>query len=419
MSLMWKSITDFTKECKKNNSLLGYDKFALYLIDISNFRVYNYKFGYKNGDILLKKILVSLDDELGTSCQVIKVAGDKFAIVSPFSRKDDINVIIKKIFWFFDFFAHIYNIKFKTDINMGISVYPYDGSDFDGILICSEMALKFAKKQVKNKYKFFDHDLCENLLEKEKIVDEITEAVENNEFELYYQPQVDISVKNVYGVEALLRWRHPKKGIIGPNYFIDIIEKNGMITKVGKFVIEQAFERLKKFNDMGYKNLTMSINISESQLCENSFLKFVEKSIESTKINPQYIIFEIVERTILNDKVISILNGLRDMGIKIYIDDFGTMYSSLNYLYKIPLDGIKLDKSFVDKIYESKRDFIITKNIIGLAEDLNLDVVAEGVEYKEQILCLNDMNCNKIQGFIFSKPVDGNSVTDFFNKFKM
>ncbi|PJI08985.1 MULTISPECIES: putative bifunctional diguanylate cyclase/phosphodiesterase [Clostridium] len=416
---MWKSITDFTKEYKRNNSLLGYDKFAVYLIDISNFRVYNYKFGYKNGDILLRKILVSLDDELGDSCQVIKMDGDKFAVVSPFSQKDDIIATIKKIFWFFDFFTHIYNIKFKTDINMGISMYPHDGSDFDGILICSEMALKFAKMEEKTNYKFFDHDICDKLLKSEKIIDEITEAVENNEFELYYQPQVDINIKNVYGVEALLRWRHPKKGIIGPNYFIDVIEKNGMITRVGKFVIKQAFERLKKFNDMGYKNLSMSINISESQLCENSFLEFVEKAISSTEIDPQYVIFEIVERSILNDKVINILNGLRDIGIKIYIDDFGTMYSSLNYLYSIPLDGIKLDKSFIDKIYESKRDFIITKNIINLAEDLNLDVVAEGVEYKEQISCLNNMNCNKIQGFIFSKPVDENSVTDFFVKFKM
>ncbi|AAK80960.1 diguanylate cyclase (GGDEF)-like protein [Clostridium acetobutylicum] len=416
---MWRDIINFTEKCKKDKLLLSDNKFALYLIDISKFRVYNYKYGYENGDRLLREISINLKNNLEDSCQATRIRGDKFVVLFPFKERREFKIMAQSIVEFFHSYAIKYHTSFRVDINMGVSLYPYNGDNVESVLSCAEVALSIAKNSEKSCYEVFDYKSCEKLFKDERILHDISHALQNKEFELYYQPQVDTNNKDIYGLEALLRWRHPQKGILGPNYFIAMVERNGMINSIGKFVIKEALAELRRFNDMGYEKLSMSINIAESQLCEESFVSFVKETVENEGVNSRNIIFEIIERTALSEKVLCVLNQLRELGIRIYIDDFGTMYSSLNYLYNIPLDGIKLDKSFVDKLYSSNRNLIVTRNIINLARDLDIDIIAEGVEYREQLKCLNSMNCSKIQGFIFSKPVDSNSVMDFFRNFKI
>ncbi|WP_250930877.1 putative bifunctional diguanylate cyclase/phosphodiesterase [Clostridium felsineum] len=419
VSFMWRDVIEFTDKCKNGKLLQRSNKFALYLIDISKFKIYNYKFGYQKGDKLLEEISDNLQEYLKDICEVKRISGDKFVSLFPFNERKEFKAIAESIVKFFDSYSIKYHTGFKIGMNMGIALYPYDSNNIQNVLSCAEVALSFSKRSEKNSYEIFDYKSSEKLFRDEKMLHEISHAIENSEFELYYQPQVDTDQMGIYGLEALLRWRHPQKGMLGPNYFINMIEKNGMINSIGRFVITEALSELKRFNDMGYDKLSMSINIAESQLWEASFVGFVEEVIRSKNVNPRYIIFEVVERTVLSDKVLRVLSELRTLGIRIYIDDFGTMYSSLNYLYNIPLDGIKLDKSFVDKMYNSKRDLMITKNIINLAKDLEIDIIAEGVEHKEQLNCLSSMNCSKIQGFIFSKPVNSRNVLNFFDNFKM
>jgi EAL domain-containing protein (putative c-di-GMP-specific phosphodiesterase class I) len=316
----------------------------------------------------------------------------------------------------------IFNIPFilkdktiKISINIGISICPDDSSQVDSVLKYGEIALNYAKRTTKSKYEFFNSDMYESVIKKQIIQIDIFNAIHNNEFILYYQPQFDMETRTVYGMEALLRWRHPELGVLSPAYFIDILEQNEMINEVGKFVLAEACNEIKKWHQRGYDDLSISVNISEMQLQDPSFFNFVQDLLEKTKLEPKYLHFEITERILIHpvEKILNVLSRLRNIGIKIFIDDFGTKYSSLNYLYNLPTDGIKIDKSFIDKIQNSERNFIIIKNIIQLAYELNLEVVAEGVERAEQLNCLVDINCNRIQGFIFGKPVSSDHFIDF------
>ena len=243
-------------------------------------------------------------------------------------------------------------------------------------------------------------------------------ALKNNEFVLYYQPQIDISTMKTYGVEALIRWNHPKKGILSPVHFIDIAEQNGMINEIGKFVIYKACSEIKKCHDLGYPDLYMSINICPRQLEDIFFITFLQTTLKKIHISPEYLIFEITEGQYLNhdEHTLDNISKLKDIGIKIYIDDFGMKYSSLSWLRQFSINGIKIDKSFIDEIHSSRKDFIITESIVNLANALNIEVIAEGVEKKEQLDCLRKMNCNKIQGFIFSKPVSMDKLISTLDK---
>lgn len=247
----------------------------------------------------------------------------------------------------------------------------------------------------------------------------LMEAVTKNEFILYYQPQVNINSNKIYGIEALIRWKHPKLGIVSPAYFIDDIENNGMIKSVGKFVLVEACMELLRLKKEGLNELVMSINVSVNQLEDKLFLPFFEKTLEYMKIEGKDINIEITERILLNpsETVLNTLIAIRKKGIKIFIDDFGTGYSSLNYLFNFPIDGIKIDKTFVKDIIHNNRKLIVLKNIIKLCNELELLIIVEGVEEKEQLNCLKKLNCEIIQGYIFSKPVDDNEITDTINKF--
>lgn len=259
------------------------------------------------------------------------------------------------------------------------------------------------------------------VLRKEKTGDEMHTALKKNEFVVYYQPQVDINTMKIYGLEALVRWDHPERGVLIPLHFMDTVEKSGMINELGKFVLYEACSEIRRCHERGHPSLIISVNICPSQFEDNSFLPFLQKTLERTKVSPKCLIFEITERQRLipNECTLDIILKLRNMGIKVFVDDFGTKYSSLDYLRQFVIDGIKIDKSFIDEIDSSEKDMIITKNIVNLAHELNLEVVAEGVEREEQLYSLRKINCNKVQGFIFSKPVSSdklNSILDRFNK---
>jgi EAL domain-containing protein (putative c-di-GMP-specific phosphodiesterase class I) len=298
-------------------------------------------------------------------------------------------------------------------LNIGISVCTDDVSNSHRIMKNADIALINAKKLGKNQYELYDGEMNAEIVERVKIENDLARAIANKEFILYYQPQVDISRMKICGLEALIRWNH-NGSIRLPSYFIDIAEQNGMINEIGKFVLYEAFMQIKKCDDLGYKQLYMSVNISEKQLRQNSFLDFVNYALKSTGIRSNRICFEITERILIDisEKILNVLFKIKDMGIKIFIDDFGTKYSSLNYLKDLPIDGIKIDKSFVYNIQSDGKSRVILKNIVNLAKDLNIEVIAEGVETDGQLRFLESIECSRVQGYVFSRPINSEKLIE-------
>lgn len=259
-----------------------------------------------------------------------------------------------------------------------------------------------------------------NMLNENVTFYDLKEAFKNKEFILYYQPQINIKKMKVCGVEALLRWKSKKFGAVLPPYFINTLEKTEKIKEIGRFVFEEACKELNMLKNLGYSNLNMAVNISGKQLEDESFLNFVESVVKDKKVRTDYLSFELTERILISPTkpVVQSFNGIRNLGIKIYIDDYGIKNSSLDYLRQFAFDGIKIDKSFVSGITNSKKELIIAKNIVDLANELGIDSIAEGVEKEEQAKCLRSLGCKKVQGFFFARPMDSKNLLEFLKNFE-
>ncbi len=395
--------------------------FAACLLDISDFKTYNYLFGYKFGNKILNEVLNKVQECVSDFGCAYSVRGDVLLIVLyKENYKGKITAIVEKILELFDKKFEIDSQKLKISANIGISMYPSDSKEVESVLKYAEIALNYSKGICKEGYKFFQLEMHKNIFEKERVKSDLQNAIYNKEFVLYYQPQVDIRTMNIYGAEALIRWNHPKYGLVSPQSFISTIEQNGMINEIGKFVFFEACRQVKEWNDMGYSDLNISINISEKQMEDDKLLDFISGVLKETGIKANNINIEITERMFIGivDKNLKMFRALKEMGFKIFIDDFGIEYSSLSYLYSFPVDGIKIDKAFIDGIGESEKKRVITKTILKLARELNLDVVAEGVEKIEQLEWLLTSSCYKIQGYIFEKAVSNKKFINYLKNFK-
>lgn len=396
-------------------------KISLFFIDIDNFLKINQTYGHDFGDMVLKATADRLKCSMQKQQILGRIGSDEFALLMVNCENiDEVKSKSEQLAKLFDAAIEIDNNKIFITISMGVFMFPDYGETPEEIFKKTEIALRNAKNLGKNRCVFFNENMKIELTEKMKIENDLVKAVEsNNEFILHYQPLINIDSMEIYGVEALLRWKHPQMGLLTPIHFIDIIEQNGMINKIGKIVLNEACNEIKRLHSLGYGNLCMSVNISENQLEDDSFLDIVKNILENTKIETKYLCLEITERVLINPtkKIIDSFIKLRNMGIKIFIDDFGTKYSSLNYLKNLPVDGIKIDKSFIDEIDSSEKDIIIIKSIVNLAHELNLDVIAEGVERHKQLSCLKNIRCNKIQGYFYSKPVSSGKLECFLDKF--
>jgi diguanylate cyclase (GGDEF)-like protein len=398
-----------------------YGDFAVCLLDISNFKTYNYLFGYKFGNEVLNEVLNEVQvcvNDFGSAYSLR--ANILLIILYKENYKNKITAIVEKILELFNKKIEIDNQKLKISVNIGISLYPSDSKEVENVLKYAEIALNYSKDICKERYKFFQLEMHKNIIEKEKIKSDLQKAICNKEFILYYQPQVDVRTMSIYGAEALVRWNHPKYGIVSPQNFINVIEQNGMINEIGKFVFFEACRQLKEWNELGYNDLNISINISEKQMEDDNLLDFIDGVLKETGVKAKYINIEITERMFISfiDRNLKMLRALKKRGLRIFIDDFGIKYSSLSYLFLFPVDGIKIDKVFIDGIGESEKKSIITRNIVKLANELKLDVIAEGVEKIEQLEWLMTSNCYKIQGYIFEKAVSNEKFVNYLKNFK-
>lgn len=395
-------------------------KGAILFLDLDNFKKVNDTLGHVYGDELLKNIANQLDCVLDNGEIVYRLGGDEFLIFRPYIKDsneakklaEDILDIFKKPF-------KIYEKQIFTSASIGISMYPDDGINENILLKNADIVMYKAKESGKNKYLFYNKNMFSDILRKSQLEEELRNAINNKELQLYYQPQVDTFSGKIKGSEVLLRWKSKKFGQVSPVEFIPLAEKTLLINSIGSWVLKEACLKLKEWLNLGLEPITISVNVSVIQLQEEDFLTTLKNILKETNVEAEYLELEITESVIMEcvDENLNILNEIRNLGVKIALDDFGTGYSSLSYLKMLPITKLKLDKSFIDKIHLNKKDKFIVDGIIQLAHKMNLDVIAEGVELKEQVEILRGFHCNKIQGYYFSKPLNEIEFKKFYISF--
>lgn len=380
-------------------------KCALLYIDVDNFKYINDTMGHRFGDMLLTRLserLIALSTE---NSSVYRIGGDEFVfLVETFARITDIEKMAVNILKAFKPYFDVDSSSIYITVSIGVSIYPEHGEDMDSLLKNADIAVYKAKDAGKNRIVFYNSPMNEEITERMRIERNLRKALDNNEFELFYQPQLDIGSNRISGFEALIRWRNPEIGFVSPQRFIGIAEDTHLIIPIGEWVMRTACQFLNTIEKFGYKGLTMSINISMLQLLQDDFTDMVIDTIESAQLSPKQIELEITESILMEayEVIAGKLKFLRTKGVKIALDDFGKGYSSLNYLKQLPITTLKIDKSFIDTISKNKS---LTDIIVKMGRSMELSVVAEGVETQEQMDYLIKHKCHKIQGYLFSKPL--------------
>ena len=383
-------------------------KFALIYMDIDNFKHINDTMGHASGDLLLKHISNILKIHVKSPDFAARLSGDEFVIIfeNIKDRQDIINkihILLKHLRepWILD------KQEFFISFSIGIAIYPEHGDNISTLLKNSDIAMYYVKKNTKNNYCFYLSKMQEKSLEQIKIVNDLRHAIDNNEFSLFYQPIINLNNGKITGVEALIRWFHPISGMVSPMEFIPLAEEAGLIYDIEKWILKTALTQKRCWEKMGYSHIKMSINISGKRVTSSGFINEIKKLLSETKVKCDEIQFEVTETALMEDLDASmkILREIKNMNIKIALDDFGTGYSSLTYLKKLPIDVVKLDRKFIKSISEAGEDEVIVEYVIKLTHKLNLKIVAEGIEIKEQLAFLKKNYCDYGQGYLFSKPI--------------
>ncbi|MBI1196127.1 MAG: EAL domain-containing protein [Gammaproteobacteria bacterium] len=400
---------------------------ALLFIDLDQFKRVNDTLGHDAGDLLLKEVASRLktcirkDDKLfrpgswdiESRVTIARLGGDEFTILlRDIPDRNIARLVAERVINALQAPVMIDSCEAYVTPSIGISVFPDDGDDAPTIIKAADMAMYLAKDSGRNNYKFFDADIGSNLSRRLLIENELRQAIANGELRLLYQPQIDIETGRIIAVEALLRWHHPELGNVSPEIFIPIAEESRLIMDIDHWVIREACRQNAEWQSEGLRCIPVAVNISSRQLHSDSIKNIIRDALDSFGLESKYLEIEVTEGTLIEDidHAITILSGLRDDGVSISLDDFGTGYSSLSYLRRLPLNRLKIDRSFVDEACENADDAAIVRSILAMAVSLNLDVVAEGVETKEQLEFLRAEGCHIMQGFLFSRPLLGRDL---------
>lgn len=390
-------------------------EFSVVFFDIDAFKKINDSLGHRIADMLLCDFSSRIKENINEEDIIGRLSGNEFAIIVQSINKKD------KLFDYIVNLKKLLNEPFIVDskeinisVSCGIAFYPIDGNNPEELMKSANAALHTAKETQSNSIQFFYKELKENIIKKIEIEKRLKSSIYNKEFFIAYQPQYNIN-KELRGFEALARWNSNDLGNILPKDFIVIAEETRYIIFMGEWMLRNACYRCKQINEKYKKDVMMSVNISAIQIMEEDFAKMVKKVIKETGVEPRLLEFEITESTLISSKdyVISILEELITLGIKIGLDDFGTGYSSLSYLQLFPINTLKLDKLFIDNIMNINMTKKIAGAIISLMHELDIEVVAEGVEHEEQLNYLKEHECDYIQGFLWSEPVDDNDLDKY------
>lgn len=389
---------------KRNNT-----KVAILFLDLDQFKQINDTLGHDVGDALLQAVSRRLNKTVRSVDTLARIGGDEFNILIE-NIKDvrDIEFIVQKLLNDFKKSFTCGEYEISTTVSIGISIYPDDGQESVTLVKNADLAMYKAKDLGRNNYSFFSHSLSEYIEDRIKRINALKYALDaKDEFSLHYQPKISMQTKKIVGIEALIRWNSSKLGFVRPDQFISLAEDTDLIIPIGEWVLKQACLDFVSLQKNGYLLDKISINISSVQLQNSNMLKTLKKTINETGIKPSQIELEITESYIAKNeqKILSTLIQLRSMGVDLAIDDFGTGYSSMSYLQKLPVTRLKIDKSFVNNLPDSKESVAVAKAIVALAKTFNLALTAEGVENKAQLNFLYEQGCDEIQGYYYSKPL--------------
>ncbi len=393
---------------------------AVFYIDLDSFKRINDTLGHDVGDQLLqafaerllkatrKSDYVARSDDEDRSDTVSRLGGDEFIVLlNEIAHAFDATVVAHRVLADLSRPFLLSGKEVFITASIGISLYPADGKDVETLLKNADIAMYSAKEHGKNNFQFYSDSMNATAFERLTVENELHKALERGEFVLYYQPKVDISSRKIIGMEALLRWKHPVRGLVLPDEFLSLAEETGFIVPIGEWVLRSACAQNKAWQTAGFPGIPISVNISRRQFDQKNLRELVMKTLQDAGLAANFLELEITESTIMPnpEKAASLLRALKVAGIKICIDSFGIDYSSLDQLRRMPLDFLKIDRSFIVNISEKTEDADITSAIIALAHSLKLKVIAEGVETEEQFAFLRELGCNEARGYLFSKPV--------------
>jgi len=381
---------------------------AVLFLDLDHFKVVNDSLGHTLGDALLREIATRLRSSVREGDVVARVGGDEFTIVlQELEKKEDAAAMAQRVLRIVAEPIDVDGQRLYVTTSIGIAVYPDDGEDGETLLKNADNAMYRAKAVGRNTYEMSTQELSRSMQERLTLESGLHQAMERNEFEVYYQPQIDIRSMRIVGMEALLRWRHPERGLMTPENFLSVAEERGFIVLIGDWVLRTALNQARAFRDLGFHDFRVAVNLSARQFRELSLVESIENAIEQSRLEPNFLELEITESVAMEniDLTLKVLERLRRTGISIAIDDFGMGHSSLSYLKRFPIDCLKIDRNFVEDLPDRFEDAAIVRSVIELAQGLNLRVVAEGVETKPQLDFLRDHGCREVQGFYFGFPV--------------
>lgn len=400
---------------------------AVMNLSVDRFKEINDTLGPKSGDLLLQQVADRLSGAVRFSDVIshtgrddlwqnmARISGDEFTLLLPGGKvAEDAAYIAKRLLEVMKdvFFINGHDIFVTASI--GIAVYPNDAETADTLMKNTSAATEYAKHKGRDNYQFYSKDINNKAKERLLIESELRRAIEKEEFVVHYQPKINTQTALVTGMEALVRWQHPVKGLLSPFYFIEIAEKSGLIPAIGEWVIHEACRQNKEWQDQGLGHFKISVNVSPQQFNAKHIEKTMEAAI-SSGMDMQYLIIEITEGMLMGDeeRAIEVMKEIRKQGPLLSIDDFGTGYSSLSYLKRFPLNELKVDRAFIIDVPEKRDDCAIVRAIVAMAHSLELSVVAEGIENSEQLEFLKGIGCDVIQGFYFSKPLPADEFEQY------
>jgi len=407
-------IAERVKEVISYSNFNGAQKFALMLIDLDRFKNINDSLGHTIGDQVLKTIADRLKTNIRASDTISRLSGDVFIILVNHNKAQSAatrlaNRVLRDLAEPIKFGTH----DLVVTPSIGIATFPYNGENFDALLKNADAALHHAKAEGRNNYQFFTIDMHQRASEKLTLERGLRQALNKQQFEVYYQAQYDLATNQLVGCEALLRWKCEELDNPTPDKFIPVAEETGLILPIGQWVLDQACRQAAQWIKQGHEPIPVAVNVSSYQF-NKKLIDQVERSLKQANLAPQWLVIEITESALMDDPDFTkqTLSTLRELGVKIALDDFGTGYSSLAYLKRFPIDKLKIDKAFINGLPKDQDDLVITRSIIDVACNLNMIIIAEGVETQAQELLLKKLGCHQMQGYLKAKPVDAQTFSE-------
>lgn len=381
--------------------------FSLMFIDLDGFKPVNDAFGHHLGDRLLREVALRLREQLRSQDTLARIGGDEFVLLVRLSEPDDAPQVAARQVSLLSKGFRVDEHDLQISASVGIALYPGNGQTAEELLMNADAAMYHAKGAGKNGYSFFDVSMNTNARKQLQLLQDLRQAVEQNQFRLHYQPKFDATSGQPVGAEALLRWEHPQQGLLLPEHFIELAEKTGLIIPIGEWVLNEACRQMRMWFDQGYSHWRIAVNLSALQFCYSGLVDSVVASLERHGLPANSLTLEITETTAMSDADASmtVLQKLSQMGVDLSIDDFGTGYSSLMYLKRLPANELKIDRGFVRDLEHDSDDAAIVSAIVALGQALGLRIVAEGVETDTQQSFLTTLGCDALQGFLLGQPL--------------